>query len=232
MQKYCYTLGVLLLLFSCEKKSNFKFSTYNFNQEAPTVLNLNFPVLTDSTLPAKHINARLKKEAAFQLSPFYIRNDTLTLNGAIHYFNSNFLGFNTDFETSDFIWEASFNGEISYNSPNILSIATQSYVNKGGAHGNTTVSFFNFNAKTGAVLKLDDFIKNIDGFSALVEDYFNRTFNADGLIYYQFKLPKAIGFTANGLVFYYNTQELTDYYEGSPEFMIPFTELNSFLKLK
>ena len=46
-----------------------------------------------------------------------------------------------------------------------------------------------------------------------------------------FQLPENIGFNNNGLLLLYNTYEIASYAQGYTEFVIPFNDCESFLKV-
>ena len=60
-------------------------------------------------------------------------------------FDTEYANFKNQFADSDQKWEALIDGEVTYESPELISIAINSYLDTGGAHGNGYVKFFNFN---------------------------------------------------------------------------------------
>jgi hypothetical protein len=46
-----------------------------------------------------------------------------------------------------------------------------------------------------------------------------------------FKLPENIGFNDEGVIFLYNTYELSSYAQGITEFTIPYNEISKFIKI-
>lgn len=60
----------------------------------------------------------------------------------------------------DMNWEYSLLSKIIYNKNNLLTIQIEEYQYRGGAHGNSSLSFLTFDTKTGRKLELKDLIKN------------------------------------------------------------------------
>ena len=64
-------------------------------------------------------------------------------------------------------------------------------------------------------------IANEDG-NEVIEDYFFGE---------PFHLPDNIGYSEEGLILLYNVYEIASYAQGYTEFRIPFSELNTYLKV-
>jgi hypothetical protein len=158
-------------------------------------------------------------------------SDTLQLNYAINKFDSEFKQFKEEFEESTMIWDASFDGEVTYQSSEIISIAINSYVNSGGAHGNSNVTFFNFNT-SGKRLSFNDLFTNKSELITKVKSYFDQETEGNNMDYFfgkEFQLPANIGFNDEGVIFFYNVYEIASYADGVTEFVIPFEEIEPFL---
>ena len=67
----------------------------------------------------------------------------------------------------------------SYQSPEVICIAINGYTNTGGAHGNMNITLYNFDAQTGALLELNDIIKDVEGFSQVVKTHFKKEIEAN-----------------------------------------------------
>ena len=59
-----------------------------------------------------------------------------SIESAIQAFDSEYKKFKTDFPDSDQVWEISVETEILYASKEVLTIALNTYIDTGGAHGN------------------------------------------------------------------------------------------------
>ena len=111
----------------------------------------------------------------------------------------------------------------------------------GGAHGNTSISYINFNPKTNKAVTLDSLIlpekkaellkigerifRQNEKISA-TESLEKKYFFTNG----RFSLPKAFYVSDKGLVFLYNPYEIKSYAEGITELVIPFAELTTIAK--
>ena len=111
----------------------------------------------------------------------------------------------------------------------------------GGAHGNTNISFLNYNTKANTVLTLDSLIKK-DQMQALVriaEDIFRKnekispTEPLEEKYFFdkgKFSLAQSFHVSDKGLVFLYNPYEIKPYSEGYTELIVPFSALKNIAK--
>lgn len=111
----------------------------------------------------------------------------------------------------------------------------------GGAHGNTAISYINFNPKTNTAVTLDSLIipekktellkigerifRNNENISA-TEPLDKQYFFTNG----KFSLPNNFYVSNKGLVFLYNPYEIKPYASGTTELVIPFSELSGIAK--
>jgi len=111
----------------------------------------------------------------------------------------------------------------------------------GGAHGNTSISYINFNPKTNKAVTLDSLIlpEKKGELMKVAERIFrsNEKINAteplDKKYFFtngKFSLPKSFYVSDKGLVFLYNPYEIKSYAEGTTELVIPFSELSGIAK--
>jgi hypothetical protein len=131
------------------------------------------------------------------------------------------------------VWDASFDGEVTYQSPSLISIAINSYVNSGGAHGNLNITFFNFDS-TGTLLKFNDLFTDKEGLTEVVKAYFEEETKGSEINYFfgePFHLPVNIGFNDEGVVFFYNVYEIASYSDGITEFTVPFDAIENHLNI-
>ncbi|TKC06762.1 DUF3298 and DUF4163 domain-containing protein [Pedobacter polaris] len=111
----------------------------------------------------------------------------------------------------------------------------------GGAHGNTNISYLNYNPKTNQAVTLDSLIdvsqiskllniaeaifrknEKLTPTEPLVEKYFFEK----GI----FSLPESFYVSDKGLVFLYNPYEIKPYAAGTTELIIPFDAVKSIAK--
>ena len=239
LKKIALLVFVLLTITSCNKEVNLTFTETNFIKTESAIIEINIPNADGNNSVSKSINSTIEK---FIINTISFSEDSiinLSLKDAVKKFDSIYVAFKDDFEENPLIWEMLIDGEVTYQSPALTCIAINSYLNTGGAHGNMTISFLNFNSQTGQLLHLDEHIKNKTDFIKLAEKYFNiklqESSNEDGFDNYflgkDFHLPENIGFSDDGVILLYNVYEIAPYSEGITEFTIPFEEALPYLKI-
>ena len=113
------------------------------------------------------------------------------------------------------------------------------YSDTGGAHGNDSIVLLNFNPENGNLYSHSEIIDDIDGFKSLAETYFMNTLKDESettsisefFFGKAFQLPENIGFNDEGIILLYNVYEIASYDQGYTEFIIPFEDANSYLKI-
>ncbi|PKQ45876.1 DUF3298 and DUF4163 domain-containing protein [Confluentibacter flavum] len=230
--KFILTLLCFLFLFSCNEEPKLVFKESSFTTEKNTLVEVIIPVATGDISIIDNINSIIKTHVIEMLrldpsEPITIK----TIEEGIDTFNDEYNRFKADFPESSQPWEAQIDGEIMCQSTELISISLTSYVNTGGAHGNLTISFLNFDAKTGMPIKSSDLFKNMEDFNALANRYFENTIEDKDILFdpQSFKLPDNIGLNDEGAVLLYNSYEIAPYSEGIIEFTIPFEKINSLL---
>src|SRR5690606_34892883 len=174
--KFISTLLYFLLLFSCKKEPQLIFKESSITTEKNKIVEVLIPVATGDIHIIDNINSVINNHVIEMLrldpsEPVVIK----TIEEGIDVFNDEYNRFNADFPESTQPWEAQIDGEIMYQSPELISISLTSYLDTGGAHGNLTISFLNFDVKTGKPIKNSDLFKNMDDFNALARRYFEDT---------------------------------------------------------
>jgi peptidoglycan-N-acetylmuramic acid deacetylase PdaC-like protein/uncharacterized protein DUF3298 len=225
---------ILLSVFSCVEEAKLSFIETNEIFEDNAVLEINIPKAEGDSDLANTINNKIENHIANILNFSEDDTDSIALNDVVSRFDTEYKAFKNDFEESALVWEALFDGEVTYQSSEIISIAINSYLNTGGAHGNMNVTFLNFNPKTGDVLTFDDLFTNKGDLTKAVKPFFDEKTKAENTAYFfgeDFHLPGNIGFNDEGIIFFYNVYEIASYADGITEFTIPFKDIDSFLKL-
>ncbi len=186
---------------------------------------------------SKTINTNVEKAIIETLNTPEKKSD---LNAVLEAFNNEYLTFKNEFsEVTEPIWELHIETELSYQSESVITLAISTYEFKGGAHGNDKIKFLNLDAKTGEVLNFDDLITQKDDFKTLAEEHFEKSLITkdnnlkmeDFFFGEPFHLPENIGFSEDGLVLLYNVYEVASYDRGYTEFMIPYSEVEPYLKV-
>jgi len=223
---------ICVIVLSCKEDKQITFTETNITTENNSIVEINVPKAKGSETLANNINSEIENTIKDLIQFSELSAEALSVEEAINNFNKEFEGFKTDFPDLQISWEAQIDGEVVYQSEEIISLAITSYIFTGGAHGMSNVSFLNFNAENGQVLSNEQLINDVDGFKQLAQSYFNQTivekehsiFDTD-----EFVLPYNMAYTEDGLVLLYNTYEIAPYSTGIIEFKIPFEEAAPFL---
>lgn len=165
MKKASLTILVLLLLISCKKEVQVDFSEDIIETSEGAYIALNFPKAEGTKEISDRINQTLENSIIKQINISENENTDGNLYDAIAKFNYEYKRFKNDFPEYAQQWEAFVDGEVTYRSPEIISIAMTTYLNTGVAHGNTNVRFFNFNSQTGQLYNKQDLVSNIQELS-------------------------------------------------------------------
>jgi hypothetical protein len=227
-------LLLVLILFSCEEVTLVNFTETNNIYNENAIIELNIPKAEGTSTKAQAINKVVENHIANMLVFLEEPSDTLQLDYAIENFDSEYKSFKDGFGESAMVWDASFDGEVTYQSPMLISIAINSYINSGGAHGNLNVTFFNFDASTGELLQFDDLFNDKGGLKEIVKTHFEEETKGSEINYFfgePFSLPANIGFNDEGIVCFYNVYEIASYADGITEFTVPFEDVEAYLNM-
>lgn len=228
-----------MLLNSCETEFNpATFKTTSIDKAFEANISAIYDKATGNTELSKTINTNVEKAIVSALST--TDEEQKDLNTYLKGFNTEFVNFTKDFpDASEPVWELNIETEITYQSEAIITIAISTYVFEGGAHGNDQIKFLNLDAKTGQPFSQSDLITNEKDFKTLAESYFLKSLEIensdlkmeDYFFGEPFHLPENIGFSDDGLVLLYNVYEVASYAQGYTEFVIPFEDVESYLKV-
>ncbi len=129
----------------------------------------------------------------------------------------------------------------SYNSKELLSLSCRNYLYAGGAHGNGSLQFKNFDPKDGRELYYEDIFDDVAAFEALAENKFrsqqniptNTSINATGFRFEdgKFYLPETFGISKEFITLQYNAYEIASYAAGPTVVEIPISEVKELLKI-
>ena len=228
-----YTLIISLFSQTCKEEKALEFKEINVTTSTNKVVEINIPEAIGDEEVANAINKRINQIIVSSLIPKSDDKSTsMTVTESIDLFNNEYVAFKTDFPESVMEWDAQIDGEIMYQSDEVVSIAITSYMNTGGAHGNLIINFLNFDVYTGKHLKNEDLFQDYLSFTEIAKDYFNEEIADKKELYFEpdnFKLPKNIGFNDGGVIILYNTYEIAPYSSGITEINIPWEDLQSTL---
>ncbi len=230
------SLCFLALFFSCKKETpTIVFSNVEISTPTNKMVEINIPKALDNFSASETINTALLNQVKKLLdSENQDKKKTKTIEESIDVFNANFNAFVNDFPDATQPWDAQIDGEVLFQSPEIIGISLTSYFNTGGAHGMLYISFLNFDAKTGKQIDQNQLFSDINGFKAIAKTYFNKAVKDKDTLFDpdSFTLPQSIGYTNDGLVLLYNPYEIAPYSTGIIEFTIPFKAISDFLVFK
>jgi len=223
----------ICLLISCEEEVKMAFSEINILEEQETAIEINIPKAEGDNVISTSINSELEDYTNNALN-IDSSNDTQdSFEKSIEQFNKSYLDFKNQMEEELQMeltpWEAGVDGEVTYQSNRVISIAMNTYLNTGSVHGTSRVSFLNFDAITGEQLHYDDFIKDKDELKKFLKFYFEK--EVESISFDDFRLPETIGLSDEGVIILYNTNEIPSYTDTLTEFTVPFDEVERFLKV-
>jgi hypothetical protein len=172
MKRFLFIFLLVSCVISCKKESQLVFKELNTVHDTNTVVEINIPEAQGSSVVATAVNKQIRSHIANNLNFSEIDTDSLELSQSIEQFDAEFRDFKNRFGESRLVWEATFDGEVMYHSPEVLSISLTSYINTGGAHGNSSVEILNFNPENGKLFELKDLITNEDAFTSIAKRFF------------------------------------------------------------
>lgn len=237
-----YSIVFILFIYailnvSCEEeKSSTLFSEVNITTPNNNLVEIFIPYAIGNDPVSQKINSKIDE---LLIASLHIGDpDSITAQSveeSIDVFNNEYLKFKTDFPDSPIVWEAQIDGEVSYQSESVISIAITNYMNTGGAHGNLIITFLNFNPLTGDTISNKNLFSDFSSFEELAKTHFYKEIANNKEDYFEpdnFTLPANIGFDDDGLILLFNTYEIAPYSSGITEIHIPFGELDSILAYK
>ena len=228
-----YTLIISLFSQTCKEEKVLEFKEINITTDSNKIVEINIPEALGDVEISNAINNTINKVIIASLYPKEETNSsTATVNKSIDFFNKEYIDFKNDFPESAMEWDAQIDGEIMYQSDEIVSIALTSYMNTGGAHGSLVITFLNFDVFTGKQLKNEDLFEDYLSFKEIAKEYFNEEIADKKDLYFEsdnFKLPENIGFNDEGVILLYNTYEIAPYSSGITEINIPWNDLETTL---
>ncbi len=239
MLKSISSLCVVFFLFSCKKEAKLDFSNRTFSSEKKAIVSIIIPEAKGSSSTAKTINTTLEQFACQALNIDASKENLSLIEESAKQFDASYAAFkkhiSNELSQELPIWEANIDGEITFKSDDIVSIAMNSSINTGAAKSNFKIKFFNFNPSNGQQLTLKDIINDLNGFTKLVKKYYDKELlttyaNEQSPIHKTaFKLPETIGFNDEGVIVFYNNYEFLTPASEVLEFTIPYVAANEFL---
>jgi hypothetical protein len=243
MKRNLASLLCLILLLGCETESKLTFEPVQLQgeicEDCPRI-DINIPNALDSSPISETINRSLREEIISILS-FTEDKDIDTPEKALQSFTESYKEVKTKFP-DEVQWEAEIEGQVIYEDENMVTILMNSYSFTGGAHGYASTTYLNFDKKQGTELDNWDLFDDLEGFEAYAEAKFREqekipqdaNINDTGFMFESdaFHLPNNIGYTTEGLKLIYNQYEVASYADGPIELVLPYSEINPYLKYK
>ena len=239
VKKICCVFLITNIFLSCAVEAKLIFRAHYLSKTEHAIIDINYPKAEGSDVVAHRINEVIEGYIARQIDMSTDSVSNLSLDQAIKQFDDEYRSFKITFPESAQKWEALIDSEVTYESSDLVSIAVNTYLDTGGAHGNSYIEFLNFDPLTGNLLKLTDLINNIEDFTTLVESYYIKETEVDATEEHLenaffgkgFQLPESIGYSDDGIIILYNTYEIASYAQGILEFTIPYEDVTHLLKL-
>ncbi|MGF1557360.1 DUF3298 and DUF4163 domain-containing protein [Paucihalobacter sp.] len=236
MKKLVLILITVACFYTCKEESSLKFETNVVALSEVSQVEIEYPVAEGNSEAAITINNTISSYIVNSLNFEEGSVADVDVSAAVSKFDQEYTLFKRDFPESAAAWEASIEGEVLYTSPLITTISISSYLYTGGAHGNDYIKLFNFNNANGELLTPEEVLNINSDFMKLAQSYFeSEVMKKDENIkdYFfgeNFKLPENMGLNERGMIMLYNKYEVASYAQGYTEFLIPFKELEPYLK--
>ncbi|MRI01416.1 DUF4163 domain-containing protein [Kriegella sp. EG-1] len=237
---------LLILLISCTNEHKLTLTSKIFsgeNCEGCPQISINIPMVLEESRLAENINSNISNEiSSILLFEETENNESYTIEEAINAFIKEHEEITKLYQDEIETWEATIDGEISYEDKSMITIVLKSYLYSGGAHGYESIRFLNFDKKTGKELNNSQLFNDEEAFKNLAERAFRKaegisesvSINDTGFMFEEdtFYLPENLGFTEVGIKLLYNQYEVASYADGPIEVIIPYTSAKKYLKRK
>jgi len=249
VKKLFLVLVINLLLIGCKKDAPvLQFETLNIEQVSEVSCN---PEEENCTFIGLEIPWAMGKDTRSMLMNSHIKNHVVQLidyqdNKEISSLENLAQAFINDYETTaiefpeyNIPWEAYVEGKVTYKSEKVISIQFDLALFTGGAHGYTSVTFLNFDPKSGKLLSNRDLF--INEFKKVVEKRFRTKnsipekgpINSTGFFFENdtFQLPQNIGFHENKVILRYNAYEIASYSEGNIQLEFKIEDVKKYFNI-
>lgn len=238
MKKLVLVLIIGVGVYTCKEESSLTFKTAFVALSEVSKVDIEYPVAEGNSQAAQTINNTISNYIVNALNFEEGSVADVDISVAASKFDQEYNLFKRDFPESTAAWEASIEGEVLYTSPLITTLSISSYLYTGGAHGNDYIKLFNFNNANGALLTPKEVLNLNSEFMNVAQSYFEKEVMKkdenikDYFFGESFKLPENMGLSERGLIMLYNKYEIASYAQGYTEFLIPFKELEPYLKFQ
>ncbi|MBB1140173.1 PdaC/SigV domain-containing protein [Myroides sp. WP-1] len=242
MKNYINVFILVIIAISCGTKDKskevlqfeqreFVQTTDNCIEDECTSIRLSIPLITNKEHEiATKINQRIlgtidEIVAVDEVTATSKSPEELTKN-----YIANYNAFKTKYPDETLPWKAEVEGDITFYSSELLSVALEYYTFAGGAYGFKSEVALNFNPKTGELYKMEDLIGNWEELQKLMalqlKDKMDIWKNNNQLEY-----PESIFFYEDTVGFLYNAVDDTAQYNGPTKIDFPKASILPFLKI-
>ena len=230
--KYVFIICCFFLFQTCLEETTVTFSEANITTKNNTLVEVNIPKASGDKSLTDRINSEIAATIMSELhlgDPDHVTSKSI--KESIETFNKEYQSFISDFPETEQIWEAQIDGEVIFQSEDIITISLTSYVSTGGAHGVLHIALLNFNPQTGKRISNTDLVNDLEGFKTVAKPFFDDAIDDKNILFEpdNFTLPANMGYSEEGLFMLYNVYEIAPYSSGVIDFTIPFENVNDFL---
>jgi len=170
LKKIILFLIFIFVLVSCkEQMKPLEFETSVINSSYKADIEVAFDKAKATSDIAKKVNAVITSEILKSIPSSKTKK---TIEEALKAFDTDYINFKNEFPESTQAWALAIETEVLYKTKNIITMGLSTYSDTGGAHGNDSIQFLNFNPKTGNLYSNQELFGNIEGFKKLAEYYF------------------------------------------------------------
>ncbi len=187
------------------------------------------------------INRNISDHIIYSISSYDDEESPESVEDAAKLFISRYKEDKREFPDMVAHYTASIESEKTHDSDNLLSIRMFTHLYTGGAHGYSSVSYLNFDPKTGDGIAIEQILVDVEDFINFVEIKFRRAYdipensdiNATRFMFEgnTFILPSSMGFDDKNMLFTYNPYDIAPYSEGLIELKIPINEIQPFINI-
>jgi hypothetical protein len=254
MMKYAVSLLFFLGLFSCGTKTEEKVTPVSFQTKTLRLesqggcksdtlqcayFEVTYPEFSGLD-PGVQKVVEKKIDAAVSMGNPESQGRTMKEIGEI--FIKDFEDFKTEIPDAFGGWHYTAKANVEVLVDSLLSLSVNDEYYTGGAHGGSGVYFININPKTGQEFTLENLLK--PNYNEALTSIGNKIFRETRQLadtaslsdhYFEFpenkfELNKNYGFKKEGIVFFYNSYEIAPYAAGPTEVLIPYSELEEWMK--
>lgn len=231
-----------MLLLSCKNEKQLAFEPITITHKECnncSSVSVNIPKAMGKSKLSTTINTAIKERIIAWLN-FDEKSNAVDIDAAINSFTSDYKALVVKYPEESLPWEATIEGNITFENDTVLTIKLNSYLFTGGAHGLSTLSYLNFDKTNGSELTLKELFNAKDDFTLFAENAFRKQenipgqagINSTGFMFEKelFYLPDNIGYTEEGLLLFYEPYEIASYADGPISLTIPYSKANKYLK--